>query len=61
MKFISLEPFVPSGPDFERSKQFFQELGFKMVWDAGDYAGLKQMAVNSFYRNTIIKNLQKAL
>jgi len=41
MKFISLEPFVFSGPDFERSKLFFQELGFKMVWDAGDYAGFE--------------------
>jgi len=42
MKFLSLEPFVPSGPDFESSKQFFQELGFKMGWDAGDYAGFER-------------------
>lgn len=39
MKFISLEPFVPSGENFEGSKQFFQELGFKINWDAGDYVG----------------------
>jgi len=37
MKFLSLEPFVPSGKNFEGSKQFFQELGFKINWDAGDY------------------------
>jgi hypothetical protein len=37
MKFLSLEPFIPSGPDFEGSKQFFQELGFTISWDAGDY------------------------
>ena len=41
MKFISLEPFVPSGSDFEGSKKLFQELGFKMNWDAGDYVGFE--------------------
>jgi hypothetical protein len=42
MKFISLQPFVPSGSDFESSKQLFQELGFKINWDAGDYAGFQR-------------------
>lgn len=37
MKFLSLQPFVPSGSNFEGSKQLFQELGFSVVWDAGDY------------------------
>ncbi|CAN5721452.1 hypothetical protein BH10BAC2_BH10BAC2_17880 [soil metagenome] len=41
MKFLSLEPFVPSGNNFEGSKQFFQELGFKINWDAGDYIGFE--------------------
>ena len=41
MKFISLQPFVPSGSDFENSKQFFQELGFNISWDAGDYIGFE--------------------
>ena len=39
MKFLSLEPFVPSGENFEGSKQFFVELGFNIMWDAGDYVG----------------------
>jgi hypothetical protein len=39
MKFLSLEPFVPSGSDFEKSKQFFLELGFVINWDASDYVG----------------------
>ncbi len=42
MKFLSLEPFVPSGKNFESSKQFFQELGFKINWDAGDYIGFQR-------------------
>lgn len=42
MKFLSLEPFVPSGSQFEASKQFFQELGFSITWDAGDYLGFEK-------------------
>jgi hypothetical protein len=42
MEFLSLEPFVPSGDDFEKSKEFFQELGFKINWDAGDYIGFER-------------------
>jgi hypothetical protein len=42
MKFISLEPFVPSGTNFESSRQLFLELGFNLVWDAGDYAGFER-------------------
>lgn len=42
MKFLSLQPFVPSGGDFEKSKQLFLELGFTMSWDAGDYVGFKK-------------------
>jgi len=42
MKFISLSPFVPSGNDFEAAKQLFQELGFNITWDAGDYTGFQK-------------------
>lgn len=42
MKFLSLEPFVPSGNDFEGSKKFFLELGFNINWEAGDYIGFEK-------------------
>lgn len=42
MPFLSLEPFVPSGSDFEKSKQLFLELGFNIRWDAGNYAGFEK-------------------
>ena len=42
MQFVSLQPFVPSGSNFEGSKQFFLELGFKVTWDAGDYVGFEK-------------------
>jgi hypothetical protein len=42
MKFLSLQPFVPSGHDFDKSKSLFRELGFTVSWDAGDYAGFEK-------------------
>jgi hypothetical protein len=42
MKFLSLEPFVPSGSNFEGSKQFFQELGFHINWEVDGYAGFQR-------------------
>ncbi len=42
MKFISLEPFIPSGSNVELSKQLFLGLGFTINWDAGDYTGFQR-------------------
>jgi hypothetical protein len=42
MKFLSLEPFVPSGSNFEGAKQLFLELGFNIHWGAGDYIGFEK-------------------
>lgn len=42
MKFLSLQPFIPSGSDFDSSKNFFVELGFNISWDAGDYIGFEK-------------------
>jgi hypothetical protein len=42
MKFLSLEPFVPSGSNFQVSKLFFQELGFHINWEVDGYIGFQQ-------------------
>jgi len=42
MKFQSLEPFIPSGSDFEGSKRLFQELGFRINWESGGYVGFER-------------------
>jgi hypothetical protein len=42
MKFLSLAPFVPSGSNFDGSKQLFQELGFNIAWDGGDYVSFEK-------------------
>ena len=61
MEFISLQPFIPSGNDFEASKNLFQELGFKINWDAGDYAGFQrdncQFILQKFDNRQFAENL----
>ncbi len=42
MKFLSLEPFVPSGSNFDESKQFFLELGFHINWEAPGFVGFQR-------------------
>ena len=42
MQFLSLEPFIPSGEDFEASKQLFVALDFTISWNAGDYIGFEK-------------------
>ena len=42
MQIFSIEPFIPSGKDMHLSKQLFQDLGFTMTWDQGDYAGFEK-------------------
>ena len=42
MKFLSLEPFIPSGKNFEGSKALFEAFGFSITWDAGDYVGFEK-------------------
>ncbi len=42
MKFLSIEPFVPSGSNFDGSKQIFQALGFTINWEDRDYVGFER-------------------
>lgn len=48
MDFLSLQPFIPSGNNFEGSKQLFLELGFSISWDAGDYVGFEKKWVQVY-------------
>ena len=42
MEFLSLEPFVPSGSNYEGSKALFIELGFHINWEQPGYAGFQR-------------------
>ena len=37
--YLGLAPFVPSGPDFDRARALFRELGFDELWSTDDYVG----------------------
>ena len=37
----TLYPFVPSGPHFERSLEFFLAIGFEKAWRDGGLAGMR--------------------
>lgn len=41
MKYNSVEAFVPSGSDFQKSRQLFLELGFQIVWEADGFVGFE--------------------
>lgn len=42
MNFVSLEPFIPSGSDYDKAKLFFRELGFEIEWEQDGLAGFLQ-------------------
>ncbi|MBX7169818.1 MAG: hypothetical protein K1X72_02600 [Pyrinomonadaceae bacterium] len=55
MKYNSIEAFVPSGKDFQLSKQLFLELGFKIVWEAEDYIGFENNGCRFILQNYNVK------
>ncbi|MGC2235117.1 MAG: hypothetical protein WA584_03080 [Pyrinomonadaceae bacterium] len=50
-KYNSIEAFVPSGSDFQASKQLFLELGFSITWENGDYVGFENNGCRFILQN----------
>ena len=48
MKYNSIEPFVPSGSDFQASRQLFLELGFQINWENDDLIGFENNGCRFF-------------
>jgi hypothetical protein len=42
MRFHSIEPFIPSGSNFEKSRQLFLEIGFEIRWEGNGYVGFQK-------------------
>ena len=55
----SLYPFVPSGPDFERSLSFFAEIGFDTIWKSDRLAGLRFGAAYFLLQDIDVPDWQK--
>jgi hypothetical protein len=51
MNFLDIRAFVPSGKDYERSKQLFLELGFELVFEGGCMAGFEKDGCKFFLQN----------
>lgn len=51
MKVLNIRAFVPSGKDYEKSKQFFQELGFNLTFNAPDFAIFEKDGREFFLQN----------
>jgi hypothetical protein len=37
LRAVSLQPFVPSGKEYDASRQLFKDLGFEEVWEHDGY------------------------
>lgn len=51
MEYNSIEAFVPSGKDFQASRQLFLELDFSIVWEANDYVGFENNGCRFILQN----------
>jgi len=51
IKYNSIEAFVPSGSDFQASRQLFLELGFEIVWEADGFVGFENNGCRFILQN----------
>lgn len=61
MKYNSIEAFVPSGSDFQASRQLFLELGFNVSWENGDYIGFENNGSRFILQNYNAKEFAENL
>ena len=55
----TLYPFVPSGPQFARSLEFFAAIGFQTVWQDAGLAGLRFGAAYFLLQDIDVPEWQK--
>lgn len=46
MTFSTIRPFIPSGANFEASKELFLAIGFELKWESDGYAGFQKDAAS---------------
>ena len=61
MKYNSIEAFVPSGSDFQASRQLFLELGFNISWETDDYIGFENNGCRFILQNYNVKEFAENL
>ena len=61
MALRQLKPFIPSGPDFAKAKEFFLDLGFKIDWESQGLAQISRAGVTFLLQNFHNKEMQENL
>ena len=61
MTLRQLKPFIPSGPDFAKTKSFFVDLGFTVDWEAHGLAQLSRAGVTFLLQDFHNKEMQENL
>ena len=61
MKYNSIEPFIPSGSNFQASRQLFLELGFSITWEKSDYIGFENNGCRFILQNYDVKEFAENL
>jgi hypothetical protein len=51
VKFNTIQPFIPSGKDFEASKALFLALGFSLNWENNGYIGFQKDSCQFILQN----------
>ena len=55
MKYNSIEPFIPSGSDFQKSRQLFLEIGFQITWENDDLIKFENNGCQFFLQKYDVK------
>lgn len=61
MKYNSIEVFVPSGKDFQKSKELFLELDFEIVWENDDLIFFENNGFRFFLQKYDVKEFAENL
>jgi len=65
LRALSLLPFVPSGKEYDASRQLFKDLGFEEVWENDGYAGFRngaaQFILQKFANHAFAENFMVRL
>ena len=65
LRALSLLPFVPSGKDYDASRELFKDLGFEELWENDGYAGFRngaaQFILQRFDDQAFAENLMMRL
>jgi uncharacterized glyoxalase superfamily protein PhnB len=61
MTLRQLKPFIPSGPNFTKSKEFFSDLGFTIDWETQGVAQISMGSISFLLQDFHNKEMQENL